>query len=521
MQLTRWLGRALDRRLIICAAATLVLTSAFLIGGGTRQGLWQDAWLQGVAAPMLVLIALLGSGLWERGDGAWPVLLPCLVLAVPLLQIVPLPATLLQFLPVQRLLEEQRAELGASAWSAISVAPAMTVRAALSLLVPVAVFLGVWFSSYRQRLILSVFVIVWAVMNALLGLLQVSQGPASPLRFYTFTNMGDAVGFFANRNHLSAFINAAFPFLLVWIAHLVASVWRRSRRTDNQQILALFLAGAAALAVAVAQLTSRSRAGLLLFMLPLAAGSVFLLPRSKGVKAWRLSGGIFAAVGVFLLLAPIGLVERIGSDPMRDSRLVFARRTIDAVKASFPAGTGMGTFERVYPVFEKPADALLDAFTNRAHNDLLELTLESGIAGLAVLLLLCGWLLLQSYRIARHGLLNASELDRNLALAGFAACAVTLVHSLVDYPLRAGGVAALFAFSCAMLCTPPGAHLIPPPGSDGRRQRSEFDAEHPASAVERPATHEPAAAHPRPAAPAEVGQWELPGGAWPEAWKKR
>ncbi len=42
--------------------------------------------------------------------------------------------------------------------------------------------------------------------SALLGLLQLANGPGSSLYFYEETNRTEAVGFFANRNHFAAMI---------------------------------------------------------------------------------------------------------------------------------------------------------------------------------------------------------------------------------------------------------------------------------------------------------------------------
>ena len=45
-----------------------------------------------------------------------------------------------------------------------------------------------------------------------------------------------------------------------------------------------------------------------------------------------------------------------------------------------PVGAGLGTFVPVYAMFEKPEQVSL-FYVNRAHNDVLELWLETGVAG--------------------------------------------------------------------------------------------------------------------------------------------
>lgn len=53
---------------------------------------------------------------------------------------------------------------------------------------------------------MSLVVIGIGPASVLLGFLQVAQGPSSPLRLFEFTNLTEAVGFFANRNHFSALL---------------------------------------------------------------------------------------------------------------------------------------------------------------------------------------------------------------------------------------------------------------------------------------------------------------------------
>ena len=56
-----------------------------------------------------------------------------------------------------------------------------------------------------------------------------------------------------------------------------------------------------------------------------------------------------------------------------------------------PLGSGLGTFVPVYAMFEKPEDAQ-DTYVNRAHNEILEIWLETGMLGLALIVVfVSGW----------------------------------------------------------------------------------------------------------------------------------
>ena len=56
-----------------------------------------------------------------------------------------------------------------------------------------------------------------------------------------------------------------------------------------------------------------------------------------------------------------------------------------------PLGAGLGTFVPVYAMFEKPEKLSL-FYVNRAHNDVLELWLETGVLGLILMVLFAIWL---------------------------------------------------------------------------------------------------------------------------------
>ena len=98
---------------------------------------------------------------------------------------------------------------------------------------------------------------------------------------------------------------------------------------------------------------------------------------------------IVAALLVGLLLATqfalMRLQDRFEADPLADARVPFARNTMEAARAYMPFGSGMGTFVSVYPGFEKAGDGTTGFYANRAHNDVLELWLEAGVAGLSAM----------------------------------------------------------------------------------------------------------------------------------------
>jgi O-antigen ligase len=88
-------------------------------------------------------------------------------------------------------------------------------------------------------------------------------------------------------------------------------------------------------------------------------------------------------------------------------------------------------------------------YVNHAHNDYLEVALETGLPGILLLLAFLAWFALAALTAWR-----SSAEGGNLARAATLVILVVLLHSLVDYPIRTAAVAAVFAASCALLLPP-------------------------------------------------------------------
>jgi len=147
-------------------------------------------------------------------------------------------------------------------------------------------------------------------------------------------------------------------------------------------------------------------------------------------------------------------MERFASDPLEDARLPFARTTIEAAQAYMPFGSGMGTFVPVHAMFEKPENLLANIYANRAHNDVLEIWLETGIVGLALMAVFAIWYILRSLEIWGRTPFGIREIDHSLARAATLVVGLLIAHSFVDYPLRTGAMMAIMAFACALMVKP-------------------------------------------------------------------
>ena len=118
-------------RVVPLAATILALTASLLLGGGTSTGFLSDVGLQLLAAPLLAVLIW-----WAVADPArlgprrghfdpMTVVVIAAIVALPLIQIAPLPGGLWSALPGRELvLEAGRGQGGFSAsWRPLSVAP--------------------------------------------------------------------------------------------------------------------------------------------------------------------------------------------------------------------------------------------------------------------------------------------------------------------------------------------------------------------------------------------------------------
>jgi O-antigen ligase len=328
---------------------------------------------------------------------------------------------------------------------------------------------------------LCFLVLVLGAGSLLLGFLQMAQGPGSALRFYAYTNATEPVGFFANRNHFAAYLNVTLVLAGVWFMMTAGQVFERG--TLETRSLLWFAAAVAFLVADIGGLAlARSRAGLLLAMAALA-GIALMAVRQWGTRLHsRGRPGLgakhaFFAVALFAVIfaAQFGLgsiLSRFEGDSVEDLRAALNRTTFATILKTLPAGTGLGSFVPVYAVVEKADDAFA-GYANRAHNDLAEILLETGLIGGALLLAFLAWFSKKAYLAWFQAATDESRFQLMLERSATLIIGLLLVHSLVDYPLRTMALSGIFALFCAILAVP--AMTSPKEtgtgGKDFRRQR--------------------------------------------------
>lgn len=424
---------------MLLAALLLV---AFALGGG------------GIGAPLAnlaVQLTALAVMAFRRGGCTqfWresPLVLRALVvlsLALPILQTVPLPESMWSALPARAMVAQSLKIIGESGWMSFSLFPQRTLLAVTALVTPLAVLCAGW-SIPRDRLIdLGWLIVGCGLVTILLGAIQLS-GPAGTAKFHgDFHGSNVLVGTFANRNSTGLFLT----FALGLAALLPAP-------RPHPAILPARLASCVLLLLGVA--LTQSRTALVLAILPVLLGTVRALGAWLRARGGHRSGRQMALIGLgALALVGIGggaLVVaapgRIGTTLERFESRDDARRYVweDAAYSAskyWPLGAGVGTFDELYQIDESLENLTLRR-PGRAHNDYIEVAIESGVAGLV---LIAGWALLIAWLswCARRSQL------RWAAWSGSAYLLANALQSVTDYPLRNQTMLALAAFALLLL----------------------------------------------------------------------
>jgi len=425
----------------LAVAGLLVLTVA-LCGGASRID-------EAAQLPVrLAGITVIAASLWPLDVTPFRanrrlVLFAAACLALPLLQLIPLPAPSWEQLPGHAPYAEIARATGTVGWRPLSLTPDLTLNALLALTVPAAAAISALYLDGNGRKAAAAAFVLTAFASAVLGLAQLAA-PGDQLRLYRHTSEGAPVGLFANRNHQAALLACALP--------LCAAVTPTRVSAGARLVIAGFLASGAIVVTGVLLFTG-SRMGVLLwtggvlgaFWTLRARGLLRRPAKRMAIAAWTIGGMALIAVPVATIFLDHELLQRFRyRDIAADTRWTALPAFVATVRAFLPFGSGFGSFASVYPRFEP--DALLSTiYLNQAHDEPMQLVIEGGLPALALLLLFSGWWLRTATRLAWH---RRGSPQRGLSRAAIVVTALLMLSSVVDYPLRTPLLASLFAFCC-------------------------------------------------------------------------
>jgi O-antigen ligase len=329
-------------------------------------------------------------------------------------------------------------------WLPLSLTPHETMATALALLPPFAVLAAMLrLGAYKENWLAGA-ILLGALASVLLGVLQVTTDDRS-WYLYRFSAFNAATGFFANSNHTGALLLVSLPFLLA----IAADQRDRLRESQSRSMVAALAAGGAILLGTGIVINGSS--AILLLGPPVAAASILMLIRQTPNRVRRGFGLV-----AILLAAGAAAVATLADGEMAPSsrtsiteRAVIWARSAAAIGDHMPSGSGIGSFE---PIYERYEDlATIDRFyVNHAHNDFLEVALETGVAGVLLLLAFLAWW------TVRAGNAWRSPVSSYYGKAASIASATLLLHSFVDFPLRTAALSSVMAMCLALLARPRG-----------------------------------------------------------------
>jgi hypothetical protein len=431
--------------LLLTALLTCVLLFAPLPFGGVTA--WADASLRALCFLALALAA----AAVEKPSALRPVAVPAAALAavalLGLLQSAPLPAGLVAFLSSGHAgLQRQAATLleGPAPPARLSLAATASRSAALGWAAAAAAFVAAAAAGRRrqQRRWLAGAVLAGALFQVFFGARDWFARATTLWGVELHASAIRLRGTFVNPNHLALYLELALPIALAW------SWWAVQRAAGQAQLeRRLLFAGPPVLAwltLFTGLSFTGSRAGLLAAAAAVSVQGALVAGTRR--RWWLAPLGVLAAlagVGVVAAIAPReGLGRLLGTtatDVSLGARLEEYRAAL-GLWARFPVtGIGLGTFRDGFPLVQTP---ILEGTWWHPHNDLLEVLVTAGLAGVAVLAVGIWGLVRSASRVLREG--GRSE-DRAAGLAALGVLVSTGVHANLDFGLSMPGNAVTLA----------------------------------------------------------------------------
>jgi O-antigen ligase len=439
-------------RRVVEAGLLVAIAVAVLAFGATATQFFA---ITQVIILILGILHLLDGRRFSATSVRVPVMVPCLLLALVLLQIVPLPISLAHLFGVSV------ADAPTHSFFTISAAPYQTVSQFLALVTYLTAFYLVLTicadHRAKKRLVLALLAI--GVFEAFYGLIQYLADWQQIFFYVKKFYLQDATGTYINRNHFAGLLEMILPFAVLFA---LQHVWTLRRRIPEQiahaskllssaefpfLVFWIFIAGI----LFAALVSSHSRMGILSALVSLIA-----ILGLAGTST--LSAKARVAVAALFLLGMVGLAVWVGSEPAiirfetlnyqytrpGQDRLSIWRDTLHLIRRHPVLGSGFGSFATVYPSVQT---AFLNNVVDHAHCDYLEVVTELGLPGGILVFGAIFWVLGLTFRGCRK---NGIGYDRAISFACLGSIVAILLHSLADFNLYIPANALIFVIILAL-----------------------------------------------------------------------
>jgi putative inorganic carbon (HCO3(-)) transporter len=375
-------------------------------------------------------------------------------LFICLLQILPLPASLIELISPNRLSNHLNLA-SPMPWYYLSTDLGQSQISFIKSLGYFCVFLSclVLIDNEKHIRRLLLVLLLSGTFQAIYGVLEVLSGSGFSLVF-DFPINGPATGSFVYKNHFANFLllclSAGIGLMVIdieinksqqsrdWRISLISTLL--SSKTLVRLCLAIMV---------IALVMSRSRMGNVAFFSAIIGVSVFTLlldrKKSKGLGILIVS---MLIIDLFIVSQWFGLdkvQQRLAATSLsQEKRDEVVLDSLPIVKNHPIIGTGAGSYYSVFPGYKK---SIINSFYDHAHNDYLQMLIEYGVLGFVFL----GLLVLFSFIKAITALKkNASPISKGTAFACLLAFLGMLIHISVDFPLQAPANAVYFVIFIAL-----------------------------------------------------------------------
>lgn len=296
---------------------------------------------------------------------------------------------------------------------------------------------------------------VWRTLGLVVAIYAFSMGLFAILQFFsshgliycTVKSPGWVFGPYVNHNDYAGLMEMLIP---------IAAGYVLSRpRTDPRRLLLVF-----SICVPVASvLLSGSRGGFIALLIEtLILGCVLWRQRDDGTSNFKILTvlGMTAALLLFCWMAPGRIARRLDglanlrqtAEVTYEARKVAALDTLRIFRAHPWIGTGLGSFETVFPQYRTFPSNVTWA---HAHNDYAEALAETGLAGGILMVLALVLFFRRAFRDLHHRLRSEAGWVQMGAALG---CCGLLVHSLADFNLHIPANAAWFGVCVGLSIVP-------------------------------------------------------------------
>jgi O-antigen ligase len=276
-----------------------------------------------------------------------------------------------------------------------------------------------------------------ALFGAVYAVFAILQGFTSEGRIYWRfkPRAGGPYGSYVNYNHYAGLIELLLPFALMLS---FSGAVRGPKR---------FLLGFAAMLMAASVFLCQSRSGMFAVLVELVFVAIIWMRRFSPRKSAAVFVAFCLITALFLAwIAPHQVGSRL-TDLHDPARWLIHRDSLRMFAAHPFLGSGFGSFAAAFPHYRVFYDVF---FVNHAHDDYLELLLETGLAGFGIGVWFIVMLYREGLRKLGPGMLSSATLMSTAALAG---CTGMLAHSFTDFNLHIPANAALFYVCCAAATT--------------------------------------------------------------------